>query len=308
MKLAKIFSWALCVFPALTLGAQEAFQRGWESHAGIGMSIGASGLPSQMANEVAKTDKFLSNISQQQGLPIGATLFFGLGYKVSEVSSFGVESSLGFTSDGGKARVTMGQNLPGYAIDGANDSAPTLGGGPAFFGDMNANVISSMQRIYNQLSTVNTMKGQFIDPRFRVYYRFKKADWSLQGGAGLALLIPFGYYAYPSKDYDDYDVPNGGSEGSKNPGWDEVWSGGATQIPLKPAHVPFPLRTLDGAFLMQAVQPLFDFNFRASLTDYFVEVAYATEFKYIHNLKISLGIAVGQTGASRQADTDEEAL
>lgn len=281
---------------ALTPLAAQQKSRGWEAHAGAGMVFGVNGLPSQVSNTLAGNDNYLSNVSKMQGLPFGGTLLGGFGYKIDAVNSFGLEASLGLNADGGRARVTMGDNLPAYAIDAFLD-AMGLMGAKYDFATLKASDLSMLTGMYKALSAYNTMKGYYLDPRLRAYYKADFKTWRLQAGAGLAVLIPFNYFAFPSKDHGDYTWGPENPQGSML--WNAFWNSGMAQFPIRPAHVPFPLRTLNGVYYMQNLQPLFDLSLRASLSHYFLDVAYATEFKHIHHVKISLGALLAADGSNQ---------
>lgn len=257
----------------------------WEVHAGIGMFLGVSGLPSQISNNLAMKEGFLQNVSNASGLPIGASLFTGFGYRFKDSPhSTGLELGVGFHQDGGRAQVTLGdnpENIPGYVFESLMGSI----GYPEFAVPM----FFTITQMYPGLTTTNTMKGYYLDPKIRVYHRYRKPNWNIQSGIGLGLIIPTNYFAYPSKIRGDFifgEDDGNGIEASFDHGW-KHWMG---QGPITTTRIPFPLVMRDGTVMMRAVQPLADFNLRAGYRNYFLDVAYSTEFRHIHHVKIGLGI------------------
>ncbi|NIZ46887.1 hypothetical protein PVA44_03575 [Entomospira nematocerorum] len=260
----------------------------WESHVAIGLGIGANGLPSQISNSLAQKEGFISKVGSMKGLPLGVNFMGGFGYRINGSShSVGFEFSLGFNNDGGSARVTLGDNpsnIPGYVFDGTAASVDPIGVTGGAVGTM---FVPGILEIYPGLSTVNTMKGQYLDPKFRVYYRYRKATWNIQTGLGLGLMIPLNYFAFPSKKKSDYvlaDRPY--IEELFNTGWKMPYTQGA----ITSTRIPFPLKMRDGTVMMRSFQPLLDIHIRASYQNYYIDVTYATEFRYIHHLKIGLGV------------------
>lgn len=141
---------------------------------------------------------------------------------------------MGIHNDGGSARVTLGDdpaNIPGYVFDGTigamGDSAGMLGMAKMF-----------IPMIYPGMSTINTMKGQYLDPKLRVYYRYNKETWNIQAGMGLGFLIAMNYFAYPSKVRSDYTF----SEDLENAEmlFDFGWASAMSQGPITATRIPFP--------------------------------------------------------------------
>jgi hypothetical protein len=250
----------------------------WEAHIGIGLNIGANGLPSQVANGLAQKEGYITSVTDMRGLPLGASIFSGFGYRFAGGNhSMGFEWSIGIHNDGGRARVTLGDdpaNIPGYVFDGARGAGQLT------------NLFASIQDTYAGLSTLNTMKGQYLDPKFRVYYRYRQPSWKIQTGLGLGLLIPFNYFAYPSKIRSDYTLPTDRQTSL----FDMGWTTALAQGPITVARIPFPLARRDGTVMMLAIQPLLDLHVRASYKNYYLDVTYSTEFRHIHHLKIGLGM------------------
>jgi hypothetical protein len=286
----KIFLLFWLVIATLTLHAQEQEDtdeapatpvetKRWQLHFGIGMNIGVNGLPSQVANQLAVYEGYLSSVTQMRGLPLGASFFTGFGYRFANTDhSMGFEFGLGIHNDGGRARVTLGNdsdNIPGYVYDGFIGTA----------GEASA-LMSFIQDVYPGLGTINTMKGQYLDPKFRLYYRYNRPNWTIQTGLGLGFLIPFNYFAYPSKMHADYSFGVEGGEGLFNMGWKNQLNQG----PITAARIPFPLVMRNGYVMMRAIQPLVDLHLRASFKNYYFDVSYSTEFRFINHIKLGMGI------------------
>lgn len=253
----------------------------WETHAGLGVFLGVNGLPSQISNALAIKEGFLKNVSNARGLPIGASVFAGAGYRINNSShSIGLELGIGFHQDGGSAQVTLGddpKNIPGYVFDALIGTIGTAEASVLF---------SGVQSVYPGLITINTMKGYYLDPKLRVYHRYRKVNWSIQSGIGLGLVIPTNYFAYPSKIKEDFILRDDISEAGFNQGWKLAFGQG----PMTTTRIPFPLVMRDGTVMMRAIQPLADFNIRAGYRNYFLDLGYSTEFRYIHHVKIGLGV------------------
>lgn len=261
----------------------------WETHIGVGFNFGVMGLPSQVANDLALKEEYLHTVSEPLGLPFGINFFTGFGYKVDAHSSMGLEFGGGIHMDGGNARVLLGDTMedgnriPGYVYDlffgNYPDDRAALTPWP-----LSQNIftigLGQLPSTYQWMSTVNTMKGFYLDPKVRVYYRYAKKRWHLQTGVGAGLLIPFNYFAYPSKDPTDYQ--KGGSS------FDLPWE--LSQMYLLPVRVPFPLVLRDGSSMMKSFQPVMDFHLRATLYHLHLEIGYSTNFLHIHHLKLAMGI------------------
>ncbi|NIZ40618.1 hypothetical protein PVA45_03710 [Entomospira entomophila] len=284
---------ALLISPVMSQESQKNSeesqpQSNWETHVGIGLGIGANGLPSQISNSLAQKEGFISKVGSMKGLPLGVNIMGGFGYRFKGTNhSLGFEFSLGFNNDGGSARVTLGDNpsdIPGYVFDGTAASVDPIGIPGGAVGTM---FVPGILAIYPGLSTINTMKGQYLDPKFRVYYRYRKPTWNIQTGLGLGFMIPLNYFAYPSKKKSDYilaDRPD--IQGLFDAGWTMPYTQGA----ITSTRIPFPLKMRDGTVMMRAFQPLLDIHIRASYRNYYLDLTYATEFRYIHHLKIGLGV------------------
>jgi hypothetical protein len=257
----------------------------WETHIGMGLNFGVLGLPSQVANALAVKEEYLHTVSEPLGLPFGINFFTGFGYKVSQSSSLGLEFGAGVHMDGGNARVLLGDTLedgnriPGYVYDLFYGNYPDARGNGSNF-DPFGIAFRALPSTYQWLSTVNTMKGFYLDPKVRVYYRYSKSRWNIQTGVGAGLIIPFNYFAYPSKNPQDYQ--KGGST------FDLPWE--LSQMYLLPVRVPFPLMMRDGTNMMKAFQPVADFHVRATLYHVHLEVGYSTNFAYVHHLKLAVGM------------------
>jgi hypothetical protein len=261
------------MLPALiSLGFGVYADTNIEANAGIGFSVSAAGNPSQVSNALAQKESYLSNVTDMAGLPFGVSAFVNLGYRINQNHKAGFEFALGYSTDGGAARVFMGSSLPAYALDGSVGT------------ESDPDIVAFMKQIYAGLSTKNTMKGNSIDPKLRAFYRYDSDKiWSIQVGLGAGLIIPFGYYAYPSRNVADYE-----KDGQPGIGGAVVW---AYPYALNAVQIPFPLVMTDGTTMMRALQPVADLNIRVGLGRYFYfEGSYATEFHYIHNVKIILGL------------------
>ncbi len=261
----------------------------WETHIGVGVNFGIMGLPSQIANNLALKEEYLHTVSEPLGLPFGINFFTGFGYKVTQTSSIGLEFGTGIHMDGGNARVLLGDTIedgnriPGYVYDlffGNYPDERSGGSNPWDPGPVFNTGLQALPSTYQWLSTVNTMKGFYLDPKVRIYYRYSRPRWHLQTGIGMGLIIPFNYFAYPSKDPLDYQ--KGGSS------FDLPWE--LSQMYLLPVRVPFPLVLRDGTSMMKAFQPVADFHLRATLYHVHLEVGYSTNFVHVHHLKLALGI------------------
>ncbi len=249
----------------------------WETHIGFGLNFGFLGLPSQVANALAVKEGYLTAVTEAKGLPMGMNIFTGFGYKVTPSTSMGLEFGAGIHMDGGKARVQLGDTLadpnsiPGYVYDLIFGNAPSFFIPPA---------LGSTPAMYQWLSTMNTMKGFYLDPKVRIYYRYTQPKWHIQTGVGAGLIIPFGYYAYPSKDPHDY----------KKFGATSPISWPMSQIYLMPVRIPFPLMLRDGTSMMKAFQPVADFHVRTAYKLGYLELGYSTNFMYVHHMKLAIGV------------------
>jgi hypothetical protein len=243
-----------------------------EVNAGIGASISAAGNPSQVSDKLAMKENYIANVADKRGLPFGVSGFANFGYRVTPNHKTGLEFAMGYSTDGGTATVTMGDKLPGYAVDGS----PLPG------------MVNQIMKVYPGMITKNTMRGHFIDPKLRAFYRYDSNKMlSVQAGLGAGLIIPFSYYAYPSRNPDDVISDNAGTI---------ISSQGA----LRPTAVPFPLVMTDGTTMMHAFQPVMDFNIRIGLGSiFYFEGTYATEFQYIHNVKLILGLQSKGLGSNK---------
>jgi hypothetical protein len=253
----------------------------FEVNAGLGASISAAGNPSQVSDKLAMKEGYLQSVTEKTGLPFGVTGFANFGYRFSEHHKAGFEIAMGYSTDGGTARVTMGNKFPAYALDGSPMDVD------GFLGNT---VLNQMRKMYPGLSTKNTMRGHFIDPKLRAFYRYDSDQiWSIQAGIGAGVIIPFAYYAYPSRNPKDYyhTDPNNTDWINGLLGMGVLSSQGA----FVPTAVPFPLVLTDGTTMMRAIQPVMDFNIRIGLGSlFYFEGTYSTEFQYIHNVKLILGI------------------
>lgn len=272
----------ILTFLKISAFSQEKLIDSLDFYVGVGMGATASGLPSQISNEVAKKEGFIEGTYNETGLPISTSIFTGVGYKVTKNFSLGLEYGFGYNIDGGKADIKIGKVVPSYIIEAIRNSDFDEG-----YKDLAENMAGS---IYPGMTVKNTrMKGSFWDQKLLAYTKvsseWKEIPVGFQLGLGLKTMHMQDYYAIQSKNPRDYLPKFNSKEGLDHPVfWNllSVWA-------AKPVYIPFPLQLSNGEVLMYPHQLLFNVSLRANMSLFYVDVDYATEFKYIHNTKVTVG-------------------
>lgn len=254
---------------------------------GFGFGLTAMGLPSQISNNVALYEEYIAGTSNEVGFPLGTNFFAGVGYKFNSHFSMGFEYSFGFNMDGGRSTIKMASTAPLYVVE-AIESLRGTGG----FTNLEIDAaLNEVDEVYGGMTVNNAvMKGSFWDQKFLLYFKYMP-NWGdipigFQLGTGLKMIHANKYTALQPKDPRNYIKADG--ETLDDPiQWNAI-SIAAT----RPVDVPFPLATRDGKIFMYKNQPLMDFNFKFNIHMFYLELDYATEYHYIHNLKFTLGIMI----------------
>lgn len=277
----------ILTFLKISAFSQEKLIDSLDFYVGVGMGATASGLPSQISNEVAKKEGFIEGTYNETGLPISTSIFTGVGYKVTKNFSLGLEYGFGYNIDGGKADIKIGKVVPSYIIDAMRNSD---------FDEKYKKIAENMAKtLYPGMTVKNTrMKGSFWDQKLLAYTKvsseWKEIPVGFQLGLGLKTMHMQDYYAIQSKNPRDYLIDpeneawgdNGNLDSSSLWNLLSVWA-------AKPVYIPFPLQLSNGEVLMYPHQLLFNVSLRANMSLFYVDVDYATEFKYIHNTKVTVG-------------------
>lgn len=270
-----------------TLSPLSALPKHLDFSVGFGFGLTAMGLPSQISNAIALYESYIAGTANEVGFPLGTNFFAGVGYKFNSHFSLGFEYSFGFNMDGGRSTILMADRAPQYVVDAINDLRGTGG-----FTDFEINAaLNEVDEVYGGMTVNNAyMKGSFWDQKFLLYFKYMP-NWGeipigFQFGTGLKMIHANKYTAIQSKDPRDYIKANGET-------LDDPISWNAISIAAsRPVDIPFPLMTTDGKVYMYKNQPLMDFNFKFNIHMFYLELDYATEYHYIHNLKFTLGVMI----------------